>query len=82
MSNYLPFKTLLPVVGIHEHTRTISGRRDPVTGAVALENISLGYFMHLQWASGNVDAYHLGPTAPDDLKAGDTVEITFRKAEK
>jgi hypothetical protein len=79
MTTYLPFGVRHRVTGIHEHTRTISGRRDPVSGAVTMDSISLGYFMHIDMAGGI--AIQLGPTPPEDLKVGDEVIVSIRKAD-
>jgi len=58
-------KAKAKVLAVREHTRTISGRRDPVTGAFITENVNLGWFIHLDFGFGVPFAVGVGPEKPD-----------------
>jgi hypothetical protein len=66
------------VVGIHEHIRTISGRKDSIGNAV-LSQISLGWFIHTDLDDGGL-SFGYGPEKPP-LQTGDTLEISLVKVE-
>ena len=66
--------------GIHEHTRTMYGKRDPVTQAAVTEHISLGWFIHLDFGpeSGPM-SFSVGPHFPSHISVGDEVIMTIFK---
>lgn len=78
MSTPYSLKGTVPVLAIREHTRTIRGRRNPTSGESIVENVSLGWFLHLQ-LDGGVFAFRHGPTPPEGIAEGDRIEITLRK---
>ena len=71
-------RTTCRVIGLHEHFRTISGRKDSL-GQAVIERINLGWFMHLDLDEGGI-AFGLGTERPN-LKPGDIIELIFRKLE-
>ena len=68
----------VPVVAIREHSRTIRGYKNPVTGAAEMEHINLGWFLHLQF-DGGIYAFHYGADKPEGLVEGDIVLVTVTK---
>lgn len=66
------------VVAIRKHSRTVRGHKDPVTGAALLENIELGWFLHLEF-EGGIYAFHYGNDQPQGVAEGDTVTVTVSK---
>ena len=68
----------VPVVAIREHSRTIRGHKNPITGAAEMEHINLGWFIHLQF-EGGIYSFHYGPDQPEGLAEGDTVTVTVSK---
>lgn len=68
------------VRGVHEHTRTIMGKRDPITGGAITEAISLGWFVHLDFGpeSGPI-SFGVGPERPAQIAQGDEVILTIFK---
>lgn len=65
--------TLKRVTAVLEHTRTIQGKKDPVSGHAILEHVNLGWFIHLGETS-----YGVGQDRPE-VEAGDTIELILRK---
>ncbi len=62
------------VTAVHEHFRTVYGRREPATGKSFEESINLGYFIHT-----DLDlSFGAGAEKPD-VKEGDTLKITLEK---
>lgn len=74
----LPFRmrTRCKVTGVHEHHRTLYGRKNS-KGEPYTENISLGWFFHLDLDEGSI-AFGYGPDRPP-LEIGDTIELIFEK---
>ena len=73
--------TRATVKGVHEHSRTIMGRRDPLTGGATTESISLGWFIHLDFGpeSGPL-SFGVGPERPTQVSLGDEVILTIYKS--
>lgn len=67
------FSTHRRVTAVLEHMRTISGKKDPITGGAVLEHINLGWFIHL----GEI-SFGVGMDKPD-VKVGDTLKIILEK---
>jgi len=65
---------------IHEHHRTIFGRRDPLTGGSTTESINLGWFVHLDFGpeSGPI-SFCVGPEMPKGISVGDEVFFALFK---
>jgi hypothetical protein len=76
----VPFHLSGPVrvAAIREHSRTIRGRKDPATGSATLENINLGWFLHLEF-EGGIYAFRYGPEIPRGISEGDIVTVTLSK---
>jgi len=66
------------VLAIREHSRTIRGHKDPTTGNALLDNINLGWFIHLEF-EGGVYAFRFGTDPPLGIAEGDTVTVTVTK---
>lgn len=64
------------VIGIHEHIRTISGRKDSVGNAI-LSQISLGWFIHTDLDDAGI-SFGYGPDKPP-LEVGDQLELSLVK---
>jgi hypothetical protein len=83
-NNVVPLPNILlaaraQVIGIHEHKRTTSARKNPLDPQVVVtETVSLGYFMHLDFGpeSGPI-SFGVGPEVPRGLKAGQTVIVAI-----
>lgn len=73
----------LKVVRVLEHSKVIHGRRDPISGALTTESVNLGYFLHLEFLSGESFgvALGIGPDKPDDINPGDTLLFTLKKSD-
>lgn len=69
--------------GIHEHHRTIWGRRDPLTGGAVTEQISLGWFIHIDFGpeSGPI-SFCVGPERPKDVVLGQEIVLALFAADK
>lgn len=65
-------------IRIMEHTRTIRGSRDPVTGGGSLETVNLGWFVHLEFDGGTY-AFRWGPDRPEGIEEGDEVNVAIWK---
>lgn len=65
-------KTRAKIVAIMEHNRTISGRRDPISGQTVTEHINLGWFIHLEFGGGTY-AFGYGHEKPTGIAVGDVV---------
>lgn len=65
------------VIGIHEHLRTVRGRKDPLGQAIT-EQVSLGWFMHVDLDDGGI-AFRVGSTRPADIQEGDELILSFMK---
>lgn len=66
------------VLGVHEHLRTVSGKKDSL-GQAVLSQVSLGWFIHTDLDDGGI-SFSYGPDQPP-IKAGDTLEVTLSKVE-
>jgi hypothetical protein len=66
------------VTGVHEHLRTISGKKDTL-GQAVLSQISLGWFVHTDLDDGGI-SFGCGPERPP-LEKGDTLLLTLEKVE-
>lgn len=66
------------VLAVREHFRTISGRKDPVSGQTLLENIKLGWFIHLEFENTGPIAVGVGHDRPS-LAAGDVLRFQLTK---
>lgn len=64
------------VIGVHEHLRTISGRKDTL-GQAVLSQVSLGWFVHTDLDDGGI-SFGCGPEKPP-LEKGDTLELYLTK---
>lgn len=64
------------VVGVHEHLRTISGRKDSL-GQAVLSQVSLGWFIHLDLDEGGI-SFLYGPDRPP-IEKGDIIKLTLEK---
>lgn len=73
---HLRLVTYATISGIHEHSRTISGRKTP-SGEAVLEHISLGWFLHFEELDFSICWGH---TLPRNLAVGDRIRISFEKA--
>lgn len=73
------FAGKVPVVAIMEHSRTISGRKDPMTGQSIRENVNLGWFIHLGFEGGTY-AFRYGHEKPEGIAEGDILDVTVRKS--
>lgn len=64
--------------GLHEHSRTIAGRRDPITGGTSIETISLGWFIHVDFGpeSGPI-SFCVGPEMPRNITIGQEVILAL-----
>lgn len=70
---HLRLVTHATVSGVHEHTRTISGRRNPISGEVTMEHISLGWFIHFE----ELDFSLCWGTERPAIREGSRMRITF-----
>lgn len=70
------FRSRCRVIGVHEHLRTISGKKDSL-GQAILNQVSLGWFIHLDLDEGGI-AFQYGPERPP-VEVGDTIELTLEK---
>lgn len=73
-----PFAFETRVIAVREHTRTIRGRKDLVSGSAIMDHVSLGWFVVTDLDEGGI-GFCVGPTMPTDVKVGDTLIITMRK---
>lgn len=73
-------RTSARVVAVVEHSRTIRGRHDPVTGQAYTEQVKMGWFIHLLF-EGNTGtiSFGVGDRKPR-VSVGDTIYIDFMKA--
>lgn len=72
-------KSSCKVTALLEHSRTVMGRKDPVTGASIIENINIGWFIHTDLGDGI--SFGIGLDKPESLTVGDTLEVVLRKPE-
>lgn len=64
------------VTGVHEHSRTIRGRRDS-HGQAYTETISLGWFLHVDFdGDGTGEISFGGYTQRPPVRVGDLLEFT------
>lgn len=73
-----PLATHVRVMAVREHLRTISGRRDPISGAAVTNQVSLGWFVVVDLDEGGI-AFPVGPEMPKDVAVGDTIKLTLAK---
>lgn len=66
----LPLSSRVRVDRVLKHSRTISGRRNPVTGASETTTVDLGWFLHLEF-DGGIYAFGIGHDKPVGVEAGD-----------
>lgn len=69
-------RTRCRVRGVHEHLRTISGRKDSL-GQAVLEQVSLGWFIHTDLDDGGI-SFGYGNDRPP-VEIGDVLELTLAK---
>lgn len=64
--------------GVHEHHRTILGRRDPITGGASTDQISLGWFIHVDFGpeSGPI-SFCVGPEMPKGIVIGQEIILAL-----
>src|SRR5262245_43670662 len=70
-------RTAVKVTGVHEHIKTIRGRRDS-GGNPFTESMSLGWFLHVDFdgdGTGEI-SFGVGPDRPP-VDTGDMLEITI-----
>lgn len=76
-------KTSATIIGIHEHTRTRIGRKDPTdpTGqTVIIDTMSLGWFIHLDFNDDGIGevSFCVGEK-PEGFEPGDRITLAFEK---
>lgn len=74
----LPLHAYVRVTAIREHIRTVSGRRDRITGAAITESVSLGWFIVTDLDDGGI-SFPVGPEMPKDIAVGDKLLLTLAK---
>lgn len=70
----------LRIVGVHEHSRTIRGRRDSL-GQAYTEEVNMGWFLHLEMLDGEPFgvAIGVGTEKPEGFAVGDVLDMVLRK---
>lgn len=72
--------TFAHVTRVIEHTKTIRGRRDPVSGASVTESINLGWFIHLDFDDDSLAEISLGVGSDHPgFAAGDRLRVTLER---
>lgn len=74
--------TFVRVVGVHEHHRTVSGRKNEL-GQTVMNTISLGWFLHLDFDGDGIGeiSVGVGPLCPQGISVGDQVCMSLTRYE-
>lgn len=83
----LAFRLLVraKVLGIHEHRRTVRGRRDPLNPSLSIiEDVSLGWFLHIDFDEDGIGEISIGvgPDRPQGVEEGDFILMTLERETK